>query len=269
MEWRRDRVADLKKNWLSIIGLFWLREGENSFGSDPKSDVVLPRGSTPARAGTFLRRRDEVVVRVSLGVRVTSGGLRVREQKLEHTKSDNPTVLEIGGLRLDLLKYQHRMAIEVKDVKSPSSREFSGAEFFPLSSRYRVQAAIIRSDPPKMLAFPDVLSGVAQFPAMEVRFKLDGREFSLFTRGDNPHRFFVIFADATNKTKETYPGGRYLEAMSPDGKAVELDFNRAESPPCAFTPYTTCTLAPKENRLPIRIEAGEKFSASGKRAGTE
>jgi uncharacterized protein (DUF1684 family) len=71
-------------------------------------------------------------------------------------------------------------------------------------------------------------------------------------------KLFIIFADRTSG-KETYGAGRYLYAPLPDkdGRVV-LDFNRAENPACAFTTFATCPLPPAQNRLAIRVEAGEK-----------
>jgi uncharacterized protein (DUF1684 family) len=69
---------------------------------------------------------------------------------------------------------------------------------------------------------------------------------------------FIVFGDVTNQD-ETYGGGRYLYAAPPDDQGmVVLDFNRAYNPPCVFTAHATCALPLPENRLPIRVPAGEK-----------
>ena len=67
---------------------------------------------------------------------------------------------------------------------------------------------------------------------------------------------FFIFKDQTSG-KETYPPGRFLNTPMPKDGEVTLDFNKAYNPPCAFTPYATCPLPPKQNHLAVRIEAGE------------
>ena len=69
-------------------------------------------------------------------------------------------------------------------------------------------------------------------------------------------QLFFIFRDAT-APKETYGGGRFLYSDLPRDGQVVLDFNKAYSPPCAFTDFATCPLPPKQNQLPLRIEAGE------------
>ena len=69
-------------------------------------------------------------------------------------------------------------------------------------------------------------------------------------------QLFLIFADATSG-KETYGAARFLYAEMPRDGRIVLDFNKAYNPPCAFTPYATCPLAPPENRLDLRVTAGE------------
>ncbi|MFW6103424.1 MAG: DUF1684 domain-containing protein [Bacteroidota bacterium] len=69
---------------------------------------------------------------------------------------------------------------------------------------------------------------------------------------------FLVFGDETN-AEETYGGGRFLVAESPDEtNNTPIDFNKAYNPPCAFTPYATCPLPPKQNVLPFKVKAGEK-----------
>jgi uncharacterized protein (DUF1684 family) len=75
---------------------------------------------------------------------------------------------------------------------------------------------------------------------------------------DDEGTLFLIFTDATTGIS-TYPAGRYLYTSAPNRGALEIDFNRTYNPPCAFTPYATCPLPLPENRLPVPVEAGEKY----------
>jgi uncharacterized protein (DUF1684 family) len=87
-------------------------------------------------------------------------------------------------------------------------------------------------------------------------FERDGRTFELYPVDEDGELFFIV-ADETNG-RETYDAGRFLYSkVSPDGKVL-LDFNKSYNPPCVFTPFATCPLPPKENRLPLRVTAGEK-----------
>jgi uncharacterized protein len=88
-------------------------------------------------------------------------------------------------------------------------------------------------------------------------FTRDGQTFELYPIQEEPDSLFFVFGDRTSG-KETYGAARFLDTpLAKDGKLV-LDFNEARNPPCAFTPYATCPLAPPENRLDVRITAGEK-----------
>ena len=256
-EWKAQRVESLKRNWLTLAGLSWLKQGENSFGSDRSNRVLLPK-SAPAQAGVFILKGGETWVRVNDGVRVTSGGGRVRELKLVADDPGPETVLELGSLRLHVIKRHARYAVRIKDFASSEAKKFSGLSYFPVGSGYRVTGKFEPS-PGKKVTIPDVTGDVneVEVPGV-VRFQLHGREFTLTPLPSADNELFFILEDQT-KGKETYPAGRYLYTDMPkDGKVV-LDFNRAQNPPCAFTAYATCPLPPKENKLPIRIEAGEKY----------
>ncbi len=257
--WKQKRIDDLKRDWLPLAGLAWLKPGENSFGSDASSRVLLPK-SAPAHGGVFLLNGDQITVRVREGVRVTSGGRRVRELKLAPDDPGPETVLKLGSLRIHVIKRYQRYGIRIKDLASPEIKKFAGLSYFAVGSGYLVTGTF-EPLPGKKVTIPDVTGDVneVEVPGV-VRFQLQGREFTLAPLPSDNGRLFFILEDQT-KGKETYPAGRYLYADPPvDGKVV-LDFNRAYNPPCAFTAYATCPLPPKENKLPVRIEAGEKYEA--------
>ena len=92
---------------------------------------------------------------------------------------------------------------------------------------------------------------------MDRRHALQGQEYSLQPVLQDDGSLFIIFRDASNSS-ETYSAGRFLNADKPLNGETTLDFNKAENPPCAFTPYATCPLAPEGNDLPVAIKAGEK-----------
>ncbi|MCI0724919.1 MAG: DUF1684 domain-containing protein [Acidobacteria bacterium] len=257
-KWKAGRIVSLKRDWLPLAGLAWLKPGENTLGSDSSSRVLLPQ-SAPAHAGVFLLEGDQITVRVRDGVRVTSGGKPVRELKLVADDPGPETVLELGSLRIHVIKRYQRYGIRIKDLESPEIKKFSGLTYFAVGPGYRITGTF-EPAPGKKVVIPDVTGDVneVEVPGV-VRFRLHGREFTLTPLPSDNGRLFFILEDQT-KDRETYPAGRYLYADPPvDGKVV-LDFNRAYNPPCAFTAYATCPLPPKENRLPVRIEAGEKYA---------
>lgn len=257
-KWKVDLVDDLKQNWLPLAGLFWLKPGANTFGSADDNALVLPSG--PAHAGTFQLQGTDVSVELLPGVPAKIGGKDDSKAQLQADATGHPTVIELGSLRMHLIKRGARLGIRVKDLNSAAVRNYAGPIFFPLDMDYRVTATFVPSDGKKTVDVPNVLGDVTTTPISgEVHFKLNGQELTLTALGgDSAKGLTFVLNDLTSKT-DTYPGGRFLDTDPVvDGKVV-LDFNRAYSPPCAVTPYATCPLAPKENRLQVAVPAGEKY----------
>jgi uncharacterized protein len=257
-KWKGELVDDLKQNWLPLAGLFWLKPGGNTFGAADDNAIVLPSG--PAHAGTFQLQGDNVSVEFLSGVTAKIGGKDESKAQLNADVTGKPTVIELGALRMHVIKRGTRLGIRVKDLNSEAVRKYAGPVFFPLDMTYRVTATFTPSDGKKSVDVPNVLGDVTPTPISgEVHFKLNGQELTLTALGGDPAKgLSFVISDLTSKT-ETYPGGRFLDTDPvADGKVV-LDFNRAYSPPCAVTPYATCPLAPKENRLQVAVPAGEKY----------
>jgi uncharacterized protein (DUF1684 family) len=264
--WRAERVEGLKAagGWLSLAGLHWLPEGESSIGSQPMGDVVLP-ASAPARVGTVSRDGDRVAIELAPGVDATHDGEPFR--RLELTTDDGegePTVVELGTLSFHVIRRGERIGLRVKDSEAPSRTAFTGIEGFRVDPRWRLDARFEPYDPPRQIEVEDYSGGTQESTVPgAVVFEVDGRSHRLdaIDAGD---QLFLIFADRTSG-ETTYGGGRYLYADKPgaDGRVV-VDFNKAYNPPCVFTPYATCPLPPRQNRLDLAVEAGEKkYEAPG------
>jgi hypothetical protein len=163
-------------------------------------------------------------------------------------------------LRFYVIKRGARLGIRLKDLDSEAARNFHDLVFFPLDLNYRVTAKWIPSDGKKTIDVPTVLGDVSPTEvAGTAVFKINGQEFRLTDLGGKPEKgLFFVFNDLTTKT-DTYPGGRFLDTDPVANGTVVLDFNHAYNPPCAVTPYATCPLAPKENRLTVAIPVGEKY----------
>ncbi len=257
-KWKVELVDDLKQNWLSLAGLFWLKPGENTFGSDPGNSIVFPKG--PAHAGVFALQGTDITVTLSPDAHAMVDGKPVTMVKLQPDISSNPTVMEIGSLRIKAIVRGERIGIRLKDVDSEAARNYRGPVFFPIDLSYRVKATLVPSEGKKTVDVPNVLGDTtATASAGIVVFKINGQEVRLTDLGGKPEKgLSFVFNDLTSKT-DTYPGGRFLETDPVVNGTVEIDFNRAYNPPCAVTPYATCPLAPKENRLLVPIPAGEKY----------
>ena len=257
-KWKGELVEDLKQQWLPLAGLFWLKPGENSFGSDPKNAIVFPKG--PAHAGVFTLEGKKVIAKFAPGANATIESKPATSAELQPDASGNPTMVEMGSLRLHVIVRGQRIGVRLKDVESEAARQYQGPSFFPLDLSYRVTAAWLPSDGKQTVDVPNVLGDVTPTPiAGTAVFKINGQELRLSDLGGDPSKgLFFVFRDPTSKT-DTYPGGRFLQTDPVVNSTVVLDFNRAYNPPCAVTPYATCPLAPKENQLSVAIPAGEEY----------
>jgi uncharacterized protein (DUF1684 family) len=259
--WRRERYERLRQrmSWLTLVGLDWLRPGENRIGTDPTNDVVLPAGAPTA--GRLVVDRGTVTAVAEPGAGLAHEGQPVDRIGLvsdaDAPPGIGPTLLELGRLRLCLIRRGDRLALRTWDTEAEALRRFAGIPHFPVSAAWRFDA---RFEPATgdTLAVPDVLGFVEEEPsAGSVAFERHDVEHRLQALpGGDAGELWLIFADATNGA-ETYAGGRYLYTAAPRGGRVVVDLNRAYNPPCVFTPYATCPLPWTSNRLPFRVEAGE------------
>jgi uncharacterized protein (DUF1684 family) len=260
--WRTEREERLRSEtgWLTVVGLYWLEPGDNSFGSGPGNRVVLPEGRGPETAGSFHLADGKVTVRARADSGVTLEGEAVTERELQTDIEGEPDVLELDDVTFYVIQRGDRYGIRVKDPSSEMLREFSGLESFPVDPGYRVEATFLPYDPPKEVQIATVVGTVQpMLTPGRVEFTLNGETLSLEPIVEQPddEDYFFIFRDETSG-KETYGAGRFLYTEAARDGRVILDFNKAYNPPCAFTPYATCPLPPPQNRLPIRVEAGEK-----------
>jgi uncharacterized protein (DUF1684 family) len=264
-QWRAKREERLKADngWLTVTGLFWLKDGANTFGNAPGNTIVLP-ASAPARAGVIDFSGGKATVRVEPGVRILSGDKPVTTMELRaDTASGGPDVLVLGPLSLQVIERGGRYGIRLKDNASHQRRAFTGLKWYPVSEAHRVVARFVPDATPKTIAIANVLGQEDQQPSPgSVVFTIAGKEVRLDPILESPgaKELFFIFKDPT-AGRDTYPAGRYLYTDLPKDGTVTLDFNKAYSPPCAFTAYATCPLPPPQNRLKVRIEAGEKKPA--------
>jgi len=255
--WRAQRRASLTKpdGWLSLVGLFWLHPGAN--------DVTLPAHPQPVVAHFDLANN---VVTIAPNAAVTIDGKPVTAPTplRDDTNDNGPTMMKSGTLSFTAIRRNDRFGIRVKDPESDARRNFKGLDYFPPNAKFRVEARFEPYNPPKKIPITNVLgmTGDEISPGALV-FTIDGQQFRIdpiFEQGTTD--LFIIFKDAT-AGHETYGAARYVYAHPAKDGVTTIDFNHAYNPPCAFTPYATCPLPPPQNRLPIRIEAGEKQYAGG------
>lgn len=244
-QWQTNRAERLKREdgWLSLVGLEWLKEGDN-----------------PAPAGTLSLSSGKVTFNPAEDATIDNKPVSGSVALLADTEQGGPTIVQTGTKRFNVIKRGDRFGLRIKDSRAPTRLNFAGLDYFPIDPKWRVEARLEAYHPPKQIPITDVTGMTSNniSPGALV-FQLDGKEYRIdpiIEEGSD--ELFIIFKDETSKDA-TYPAGRYLYANKPgtDGKVI-VDFNKAYNPPCVFTPYATCPLPPPQNRLPVRIEAGEK-----------
>lgn len=257
-KWRQEYEAILTSDtgWLTVSGLFWLHEGENTFGSAPGNDIVLPFASVPPVAGHFDLHAGKTVVHIKPGVPITMRGKPVDVAELPpDTKLDR---MILGDLTIFVHASGDRFAIRVKDKNSKLRKEFKGLHWYPINQAYRVVARYSAYPAPKPVETETVLGDRDKLSLVgNVTFQLQGKEYRLEAEKNDDGTLFIVFRDLTSRAA-TYQAARFLDADAPKDGTVELDFNKAYNPPCAYNPYATCPLPVPANRLLLEIPAGEK-----------
>ena len=259
-KWRSDEETDLKKEtgWLTLAGLFWLKDGINTVGAGRDFDVRLTDNFKKGKFGEIDFEKGVAALKVESGVEAQSDGKSISTIDLVSDEKGKPTEIRTGGQTFYLIRREDRFGIRLKDSKSKARLAFKGQHWFPIDESYKVTARFEALPEPKELMVPNVLGGFFKMKSPGIlKFALKGKDYSLQPVTEEDGSLFIIFRDGSNMS-ETYKAGRFLHAdKAVNGEAV-LDFNKAENPPCAFTPFATCPLPPPGNDLDVEIKAGEK-----------
>lgn len=266
--WRAEQEVKLKapEGWLSVAGLHFLKPGVNLVGGDPASDVPLPADAAPAKVGRILVEGETVAFEPEPGADVTVDGRPVTARlELEGPAGGTrrAPVRLVAGKRV-LFHLHHsgdRLAVRLRDPESPIRRGFTGLHWFDVDPAWQIAGRWVPFAQPRKVEIQNVLGDTLHLDSPgEVEATIGGTPVKLLALTEKPGELWFIFTDAT-APKDTYRI-RFLYAPlaadAPAGTAVPLDFNRAYNPPCAYNPFTTCPLPPPQNRLSVRVPAGER-----------
>jgi len=261
--WRSERIARLTApdSWLSLVGLHWMKPGLNLVGSAADADLRLASG--PPYFGTLKLAADgKVFFLAAPASQVTVDGAETGERLTElRYGSGKPSLVAAHTVSFVVIKRGEKIGVRVRDSESPRRVNFVGIVTFDLDPSWRIEADWVAFAQPRMIPITNVLGQTTPMPAPgKAVFQRDGKTYELIPilEGGPEEPLFFILADETSGV-ETYEASRFLYAEPARNGKVILDFNRAQNPPCAFTPFATCPLPPKENRLKLRITAGEKI----------
>ncbi len=270
LQWREKHAQRLAApdGWLAVVGLDWLKAGDNKVGSDPADEIRLP-ASSPSQLGVIRLENNSLMLQpppggFPSGLAINGTPLAKAIQLFADT-DPQPSKLTLGTLIVTIIHRGDRYGVRIKDSAAPARTNFHGLKWYPPSSKYRVLAKWIPYDSPQARTMPSVIGVDQQMTAYGlVEFTLAGQTLKLepfLEKPDSKELFFVI-RDTTSQT-ETYGAARFLyepfpsNGLSKPGR-LWLDFNRLENPPCAFTEFATCPLPLPINKLQVAIPAGEK-----------
>ena len=260
-DWRAKRLASLtgETGWLTPIALYWLKQGENSFGRATDRAFSVDDAVLAPDTGAFVLRDSRVRYVAHAPKVMTYLGNPVASLDLVPDSDENPTELIAGSLHFMLIERAGHLGIRVRDSVSPNRVQFKGLQYFPVRPDWHIQARFEPYVPEHRISIVNILGMTEQMTSPgAIVFERDGRAWRLDAILEAPgdRELFVMFSDATSG-KQTYGAGRFLYVGLPNADRIEVDFNKAYNPPCAFTDFATCPLPPQQNRLALAIDAGE------------
>ncbi|MFI5253338.1 MAG: DUF1684 domain-containing protein [Bacteroidota bacterium] len=264
-DWQQNRIKNVpsENGWLTLCGLFWLKEGENKFGTDSSNAIVLPKGKALPAAGSIWLEHDSLrlVALPGSNVKIKDSLVTSYAPLVNDADTAGPTIINIGTVNFFVIKRADKLGIRVKDKENPNRLNFAGLDFFPIEPKWRIEAKFDKYFLPKVVPIATVINTVEQDTALgSIIFNFEGATYHLeaLHESGTDDKLYIMFSDETSG-KETYGAGRQLYTDLPDANnSVVIDFNEAYNWPCDYTEFATCPIPPPQNHLGVRVEAGEK-----------
>lgn len=259
--WRAEITEGLRApySWLSLAGLFWLDEGENSLGSAVGCSVQLP-ARAPAALGSLRLAGGQVTLHPADGAQLRIGDTPATgETVLQDDHEEEPSLLFWEDVRMVVIKRGERYAVRMWDPQRPERSQAIGRVWHAADPAARITARIERYDPPRVVPSVDIVGTPRQLEvAATLHFEYGGVACAPDAELLPDGRYSLMLKDAAGSGN--YGGGRFLDSELPEGDTVVLDLNKLYNPPCAFTPYATCPVPTPNSVLPMVILAGESYA---------
>ena len=258
-DWRAQHEESYRKNWATIAGLHFLEPGSHTAGTARTNDIVLPASAAEERIGRFVLAGDVVRFEPDAKSSVQIDGQPVTmSRELTDDAAPEPDSIEVGGIRMMVHRSGDRRSLRVWDPDGEMARGFLGFTWFDIQMDYRVTGRFIPDASPRDMKVMNTFGDLDIFKTEGVvEFTLQGRTLRLRPFTTRPKRFYFAFKDQSSGV-ETYEAARFLYSDLRDDGTTVLDFNQAYNPPCSFNPYTTCPIPLPENRMPVKVLAGER-----------
>lgn len=256
--WRAKHEADYRRDWVTIAGLHFLEAGVQTAGSGPSNDIVLDAGA-PAVLGRFTLESGRVRFEPdpASGARLKGSPLTA-PMTLQDDIPGPADEITAGDIRLVVHESGARQSLRVWNPNGALAKGFLGFRWFDIQPDHRVVARFIPDATPRTMRVVNTFGDLDEYKTEGVvEFTLQGRTLRLRPFTTRPKRFYFVFKDASSGV-ETYDAARFVYSDLRDDGTTILDFNQAYNPPCSFNPYTTCPIPLPENRLPVKVLAGER-----------
>ncbi len=242
--------------WMRLSGMYWLNEGENSFGTGDQADIKFPEGTLPEYAGEFILTDGKVLLQAADGIEFIHDDQSFQQKEI--FDGEEALNIEYDSLEWLIIKREDMIGIRLYNKENQKVDEFTGFDRYPLDSQWYLTAKFIPADEGETISIVNVLGQLVDTPTPgTVEFMKNGKVYTLDAL-EGTDQMFLIVGDLTNQT-ETYQAGRYIYIDYPEEGSdyTVIDFNKLYNPPCAYNLFTTCQLPPLQNRLDLEITAGE------------
>ena len=252
----RNKALTDKNGWLNLAGLYWLKPGDNTFGSAATNTLVFKHKNMPAVIGKFKVTANRISFEFEKGISKFPNDYS-EEIVLFDAANKTDTSIVFNQFMWSIIKREDKIGVRFRDLKNPALAAFKGNKRFPIDEKWNLPAKLLPPDPSGLFITNVLGQTTAQDYAGKISFEYQGKNYVLDAINEGPGDLFVVFGDATNGVN-TYHTGRFVYVNRPDSNGnTFIDFNKAFNPPCAYTPYATCPIPPKQNILPFKVTAGE------------
>ncbi|MGC6525967.1 MAG: DUF1684 domain-containing protein [Flavobacteriaceae bacterium] len=251
---RKDR-DERRVKYLELCGLFKLDTTGTIFGIDKSNKVSTSPNEINQNIGKFQWDGKAFSFEAFNDIKINdSNGTEIQTKSLILNAIGDSEKLFFNAISWRVITRSGALYLRVWDKNNPAIDAFKGFENYAPNSAFIFEADFeyFSTSKSETVASKLGVNDVANFIG-KVQFQYDGKLYSL----DVGEQGWMMVGDATSGDS-TYGGGRYMYIDLPEtnGK-VTLDFNYLYNPPCRYSEYTTCLFPPRQNILPIAIEAGE------------
>ena len=252
----RVKALTEQNGWLNLAGLYWLKPGNNTFGSAPSNALVFKHKNMPALLGRFKVQGNRVSFEFDKAATKFPNDYSEEIILFDPTNKTDTSIV-YNQFMWSIIIREDKIGVRFRDLKNPALAAFKGNKRFAVDEKWNLPAKLLQPNPSGLFITNVLGQTTAEDYAGKISFEYQGKNYVLDAISEGPGDLFVVFGDATNGIN-TYHTGRFMYVSRPDSNGnTFIDFNKAFNPPCAYTAFATCPIPPKQNILPFKVTAGE------------